>query len=51
MTGRLTCGVHHVGLTVPGLDEAQAFFCDVLGFDVVDGAPDYPAIFISDGTR
>lgn len=49
MTGRLTCGVHHVGLTVPDLDEAQAFFCDVLGFEVVGGVPDYPAIFISDG--
>ncbi|MET3722749.1 VOC family protein [Sphingomonas trueperi] len=49
MTGRLTCGVHHVGLTVPDLDEARAFFCDVLGFDVVGGAPDYPAVFVSDG--
>ncbi|WP_420136930.1 VOC family protein [Sphingomonas sp.] len=49
MTGKLTCGVHHVGLTVPDLDQAQAFFCDVLGFDRVGGVPDYPAIFVSDG--
>lgn len=50
MAEKLTCGVHHVGLTVPDLDQARAFFCDVLGFDVVGGRPDYPAIFVSDGT-
>lgn len=50
MTGKLTCGVHHVGLTVPNLDQARAFFCGTLGFDEVGGVPDYPAIFVSDGT-
>lgn len=50
MTDRLTCGVHHVGLTVPDLEQARAFFCDVLGFEVVGGVPDYPSIFVSDGT-
>jgi catechol 2,3-dioxygenase-like lactoylglutathione lyase family enzyme len=49
MTDTLTCGVHHVGLTVPDLDQARAFFCDTLGFDVVGGVPDYPAVFVSDG--
>lgn len=28
----LTAGVHHVGLTVPDLAAAAAFFVDVLGF-------------------
>ncbi|WP_313337492.1 VOC family protein [Sphingobium yanoikuyae] len=50
MAEKLTCGVHHVGLTVPDLDQARAFFCDVLGFDLVGGKPDYPSIFVSDGT-
>jgi len=50
MTGKLTCGVHHVGLTVPDLDQARAFFCDLLGFDQVGGVPDYPSIFVTDGT-
>ena len=46
---KLTRGVHHIGLTVPDLDAAQAFFCDTLGFDQVGGVPDYPSIFVSDG--
>ena len=49
MTGKLTRGIHHVGLTVPDLDQARAFFCDVLGFEEVGGVPDYPSIFVSDG--
>ena len=50
MTGKLTQGIHHVGLTVPDLDQARAFFCGTLGFDEVGGVPDYPSIFVSDGT-
>ena len=50
MAEKLTCGVHHVGLTVPDLDQARSFFCDVLGFDVVGRKSDYPALFVSDGT-
>ena len=46
---KLTRGVHHIGLTVPDLDAARAFFCDTLGFDQVGGVPDYPSIFVSDG--
>lgn len=49
MTDKLTRGVHHLGLTVPDLDQARAFFCGVLGFDEVGGVPDYPSIFVSDG--
>lgn len=49
MTQKLTRGVHHVGLTVPDLDQARAFFCEVLGFDEVGGVPAYPAVFVSDG--
>jgi catechol 2,3-dioxygenase-like lactoylglutathione lyase family enzyme len=48
MASKLTAGVHHVGLTVPDLEQARAFFCDVLCFEVVGGKPDYPAIFVSD---
>ena len=49
MTEKLTRGVHHIGLTVPDLDQARAFFCGVLGFDEVGGVPAYPSIFLSDG--
>ena len=49
MTDKLTRGVHHIGLTVPDLDQARGFFCGVLGFDEVGGVPAYPAIFVSDG--
>lgn len=49
MTQKLTNGVHHIGLTVPDLDQARSFFCDLLGFDEVGGVADYPSIFVSDG--
>lgn len=49
MTEQLTHGVHHIGLTVPDLDQARAFFCGTLGFAEVGGVPAYPSIFVSDG--
>ena len=49
MTAQLTRGAHHVGLTVPDLDAAVRFFCEVLGFTVTGGNADYPATFVSDG--
>lgn len=44
-----TAGAHHVGLTVPNLAEAVAFFRDGLGFDPVGEIESYPAAFLSDG--
>jgi catechol 2,3-dioxygenase-like lactoylglutathione lyase family enzyme len=49
MTQALTTGVHHIGLAVPDVDAACAFFCDALSYQVVGGVPDYPAHFVSDG--
>jgi catechol 2,3-dioxygenase-like lactoylglutathione lyase family enzyme len=45
-----TLGVHHVGLTVPHLGEARDFFIEGLGYEKVGEVPDYPAVFLSDGT-
>lgn len=45
-----TEGVHHVGLTVPQLHEAKTFFIEGLGFEQVGEKPEYPAVFVSDGT-
>lgn len=45
-----TEGVHHVGLTVPQLEEARTFFIEGLGFEQVGEKPEYPAVFVSDGT-
>lgn len=45
-----TEGVHHVGLTVPWLGAARDFFVEGLGFKQVGEKPDYPAVFVSDGT-
>jgi catechol 2,3-dioxygenase-like lactoylglutathione lyase family enzyme len=45
-----TKGVHHVGLTVTSLDEARRFFADTLGYEQVGEIPEYPAVFLSDGT-
>jgi catechol 2,3-dioxygenase-like lactoylglutathione lyase family enzyme len=44
-----TQGAHHVGLTVPDLPRARAFFRDTLGFRQVGEVPDYPAVFLTDG--
>ena len=46
----LTAGVHHVGLSVPDIRATRAFFIDVLGFEQVGEKPNYPAVFVSDGT-
>ena len=45
-----TQGAHHVGLTVPNLIAARAFFVDALGFSQVGEVADYPAVFLSDGS-
>jgi catechol 2,3-dioxygenase-like lactoylglutathione lyase family enzyme len=45
-----TAGVHHVGLTVPSLGDARDFFVEGLGFQQVGEVPDYPALFLTDGT-
>ena len=45
-----TLGVHHVGLSVPDLKAATGFFVEALGFKEVGGKPDYPSVFVSDGT-
>ena len=46
----LTSGVDHVGLSVVDLDRSRDFFCNCLGFHVIGERPDYPAVFVSDGT-
>lgn len=45
-----TRGAHHIGLTVPDLEPARDFFIDALGFEQTGEIPDYPAVFVSDGT-
>jgi catechol 2,3-dioxygenase-like lactoylglutathione lyase family enzyme len=50
MTDSITCGVHHVGLAVPDLEAAELFFRDTLGWQLVGSVPDYPAVFVSDGS-
>ena len=45
-----TQGIHHAGLTVPDLAAAQRFFEGALGFAWVGQVPDYPAVFLSDGS-
>ncbi len=46
----LTQGAHHIGLTVPDLAETHAFFVETLGFSQIGEVPDYPAVFLTDGT-
>ena len=46
----ITQGSHHIGLTVPDLMATRNFFVDTLAFEQVGEVPDYPAIFLSDGT-
>lgn len=44
-----TQGTHHIGLTVPDLQQTRTFFLSVLGFEQLGEVPDYPAVFLSDG--
>ena len=44
-----TQGAHHVGLTVPNIEETARFFTELLGWREVGGNPDYPALFVADG--
>jgi len=46
----VTKGAHHIGLTVPDMARTRSFFIDTLGFAQVGEKPDYPAVFMSDGT-
>lgn len=45
-----TLGIHHLGLTVPNLQDTVDFFIDQLNFEKVGEKPAYPAIFVSDGS-
>jgi catechol 2,3-dioxygenase-like lactoylglutathione lyase family enzyme len=49
-TAARTTGIHHVGLTVPDISATADFFESALGFTRVGAKPDYPALFLSDGT-
>ena len=46
----ITQGAHHIGLTVPNIDQTRDFFVNVLEFKQVGAKPNYPAYFVSDGT-
>ena len=50
MTTACTQGAHHIGLAVRDVAEARDFFVEALGFRVAAERPDYPAIFVTDGT-
>jgi catechol 2,3-dioxygenase-like lactoylglutathione lyase family enzyme len=45
-----TVGADHIGLSVQYLESTRRFFCGCLGWNVVGERPDYPAIFVSDGS-
>lgn len=45
-----THGVHHVGLSVVDLQTTVSFFKDALDFKIVGEKPDYPSVFVTDGT-
>jgi catechol 2,3-dioxygenase-like lactoylglutathione lyase family enzyme len=46
----LTIGIDHVGLTARNLDATRDFFVQCLGWKIVGEKPDYPAVFVSDGS-
>ena len=47
----ITQGLHHLGLTVPDVEEASSFFVDTLGYSRLGKNEEYPSIFVSDGTN
>jgi len=46
----ITRGLHHIGLTIPDLDSTNSFFKNTLGYEQIGEVPDYPAVFLTDGT-
>ena len=42
-------GIDHLGLTVADLEASRAFFVEGLGWQVLGGNPDYPAVYIGNG--
>jgi len=46
----ITQGIHHLGLTVANVEEATAFFIDMLGYSKVGANEAFSAVFVSDGT-
>ena len=46
----ITKGPHHIGLTVSKLEESASFFISTLDWSEIRRDPNYPAIFVSDGT-
>lgn len=50
MSQALTQGPHHIGLTVSNLEASAAFFVEMLGWSEVKRRPEYPAVFVSDGS-
>lgn len=45
----MTCGVHHVGLSVPDVEAAWHFFCDALEWKLLGKNEKYPAAYVTDG--
>ena len=45
-----TLGFHHLGLAVSDLQATAKFFTDALGWSVAREVPEYPAIFVTNGT-
>lgn len=45
-----TLGIHHLGLAVSNLPATAGFFTDCLGWKVAREVPEYPAIFVTNGS-
>ena len=44
-----TLGLNHIGFAVNKLEASRSFFVDTLGWRVVGGDLDYPAVFVTNG--
>ena len=45
-----TLGLHHLGLAVSNLRASATFFTDCLGWSVAREVPEYPAIYVTNGS-
>ena len=45
-----TLGIHHLGLAVSNLQASAKFFTDCLGWSIAREVPEYPAIFVTNGS-
>lgn len=47
----MVLGIHHIAISVPSMEKALEFYCDVMGFKKVQHGPLHPEPYLERGTN